>query len=77
MRIGDSIIMVASSDFRGAIPGCLYVYVTDTDTVYRKAVNAGAKVIEEPSVMPYGDYRATVEDPWGNLWQIATAMHKR
>ena len=25
-----------------------------------------------PADMPYGDRRATVRDPWGNVWQIAT-----
>ena len=47
-------------------------YVEDTDTVYRRALQAGAVSIEEPAEMPYGDRRATVEDPCGNIWQIAT-----
>jgi PhnB protein len=29
-------------------------------------------VIEEPQDMFYGDRRATVRDPFGNIWQIAT-----
>jgi PhnB protein len=29
-------------------------------------------VIEEPRDMLYGDRRATVRDPLGNIWQIAT-----
>jgi PhnB protein len=31
-------------------------------------------VIEEPQDMFYGDRRATVKDPFGNIWQIATHM---
>jgi PhnB protein len=50
----------------------LYVYVPDTDEIYRRALQAGARSLEEPSDMPYGDRRAMVEDRWGNTWQIAT-----
>ncbi|HYD45797.1 MAG TPA: VOC family protein, partial [Phenylobacterium sp.] len=49
-----------------------YVYVPDTDATYQRALEAGARVIEPPSDMPYGDRRATLQDPWGNTWQIAT-----
>jgi PhnB protein len=33
---------------------------------------SGAKSLEEPADMPYGDRRAMIEDPCGNIWQIAT-----
>jgi PhnB protein len=72
VRIGDSVIMV--SDGGGArefLPTFLYVYVEDTDRVCQRAVEAGARIIEHPADMPYGDRRATVRDPWGNTWQIA------
>jgi hypothetical protein len=36
------------------------------------AIEAGASVIKEPTNMFYGDRRATVQDPYGNIWQIAT-----
>ena len=44
----------------------------DPDIAYRRAVEADATVIEEPQDMFYGDRRATVRDPFGNIWQIAT-----
>src|SRR5262249_47467033 len=73
MRLGDSIIMVSDGGgVRGARPAFLYVYVADTNNTYSKAIAAGANTIEEPVDTPYGDRRATVEDPWGNIWQIAT-----
>jgi PhnB protein len=40
------------------------------DGTYRRALERGATVIEEP--LFYGDRRATVRDPFGNIWQIAT-----
>jgi PhnB protein len=73
MKIGESMIMV--SDGRGAreaLPTFLYVYVENADKTYQRALAARALTIEEPTDMPYGDRRATVQDPWGNVWQIAT-----
>ncbi len=73
MRLGDSAIMVSSGGgIRDPLPGFLYVYVADADGVYAAAMAAGAASIEPPTDMPYGDRRATVRDPWGNTWQIAT-----
>jgi uncharacterized glyoxalase superfamily protein PhnB len=77
MRIGDSIVMVSGDDVRNALPACLYVYVEDADKTYRKAMSAGARMIEKPVDTPYGDRRAVVEDGWGNVWQIATRQMRR
>jgi len=46
--------------------------VENTDKAYQRALEAGALTIEKPVDTPYGDRRATVQDPWGNIWQIAT-----
>jgi len=77
LRIGDSPVMVSGEGPRTAIPAFLYVYVDDADAVYRRAIEAGARSIEEPMDMPYGDRRAMVEDRWGNLWQIARYQGNR
>jgi uncharacterized glyoxalase superfamily protein PhnB len=50
----------------------LYVYVPDVEATFRAAIDAGATSIEAPLDTPYGDRRATVRDPFGNTWQIAT-----
>lgn len=70
--IGDSTIMIGDSGERSPAPAFLYVYVPDADGTYLRALDAGAKSLEEPADMPYGDRRAMVEDRWGNIWQIAT-----
>jgi uncharacterized glyoxalase superfamily protein PhnB len=57
---------------RPKTPAFLYVYVDDADAVWRRAVDAGARSLEDPLDTPYGDRRAMVEDPFGNPWQIAT-----
>ena len=73
LRIGDSIVIISDGGgIREATSGFLYVYVADTDATYRRAVARGAATIEPPADMPYGDRRATVRDPWQNIWQIAT-----
>ena len=72
ITIGDAVIMISDSGIRRPMPAFLYVYVNDTDTTYRRAVDAGARTLEAPSDMPYGDRRCMVEDKWGNTWQIAT-----
>src|SRR5262249_19780544 len=55
MRIGDSMIMISDAGVRAPSPAFLYVYVADTDATYRRALQAGAKSLEEPAEMPYGD----------------------
>jgi PhnB protein len=73
MRIFDAIIMVSDGGgIRQSSSAFLYVYVEDTDATYQRAIEAGARELEPPADMPYGDRRATVQDAWGNTWQIAT-----
>jgi len=74
VRIGDSMVMISEAGIRSPMAAFLYVYVSDTDATYERAVAAGARSLEEPSHMPYGDRRCMVEDKWGNTWQIATHM---
>lgn len=74
LRIGDSMIMVSEAGPRHVTPAFLYVYVEDTDAAYRRALDAGARSLEVPFDLPYGDRRCMLEDPWGNLWQIATHL---
>lgn len=50
----------------------LHLYVEDADAVYAKAVAAGARTLHPPVDQPYGDREASIEDPMGNYWYIAT-----
>ncbi|HEX3781905.1 MAG TPA: VOC family protein [Pseudonocardiaceae bacterium] len=74
IRIGDSLVMVSSTGARERFPALLYIYVEDADATYRRALAAGAVSMEEPLDTPYGDRRAMVRDPFGNVFQIA---HRR
>lgn len=74
IRIGDSLVMVSEADEREPFPAFLYIYVEDADLTYTKAIGAGATILEEPLDTPYGDRRAMVRDPWGNVFQIAHCL---
>ncbi len=75
--IGDSIVMVTSADSRELFPGFMYVYVPDADETYRRAIAAGADSVEPPLDTPYGDRRAMVRDPFGNVFQVAHQISRR
>lgn len=73
MRIGDSMVMVAQArEPWKPMPSGFYLYVPDTDAVYKAALAAGGVSVMEPSDQFYGDRNAGVRDPWGNHWWIAT-----
>jgi PhnB protein len=72
MRIGDSLVLVSGTGVRPTMPAFLYLYVEDADATHARAVAAGARVLEGLRDLPYGDRRSMIEDPCGNVWQIAT-----
>ena len=71
MGLGDSLIMVSHATEREPFPAFLYVYVDNADETYARAMAAGASSMEGPIDTPYGDRRAMVRDPFGNIFQIA------
>lgn len=73
VRIGDS--MVELSEAKAGwmpMPGAIHLYVSDTDVVYQRSLQAGATSLQEPTEMYYGERGAAVKDPVGNHWYIAT-----
>ncbi|MEV6102503.1 VOC family protein [Nocardia sp. NPDC051981] len=72
VRIGDSLVMVSASGEREVFPAFLYVYVDDVAATYQRALTSGAVTVEAPLDTPYGDRRAMVRDPFGNVYQIAS-----
>ncbi|WP_405164602.1 VOC family protein [Nocardia sp. NBC_01499] len=72
VRIGDSLVMVSVAGEREVFPAFLYIYVDDVAATYQRAVAAGAATVEAPLDTPYGDRRAMIRDPFGNVYQIAS-----
>jgi PhnB protein len=73
LRVGGSIL--SGGEVHGkfqAAPFLLHMYVPNTDEVYANALRHGATTIRGLEDAPYGDRTATVQDPFGNLWSLAT-----
>lgn len=81
ISIGDSKIMLADEypemDARapkayGGSPITIHLYVNDVDALVKQAVAVGATVIRPLQNMFYGDRAATLQDPYGYKWHVAT-----
>jgi PhnB protein len=73
VQIGDSRVML--SDANEQFPertSMLHLYLPDVDTVYQRALAAGATSLREPVDEFYGDRSAGVLDSFGNQWWLAT-----
>ncbi|OFW40830.1 MAG: hypothetical protein A3F70_16905 [Acidobacteria bacterium RIFCSPLOWO2_12_FULL_67_14] len=74
VRHGDAaVILVRKGDATTATGGAaaLYTYVEDVDHALTRAREAGAGV-DAPEEKPWGDRVATVTDPDGYRWVLAT-----
>ena len=81
IQIGDSHIMLADEypemGYRGpqSLGGAavsLMVYVDDVDSVFKRALGAGAQEAQPLKDQFYGDRSGTLKDPFGHVWTIAT-----
>ncbi len=77
IRIGDSLVMLGQSSDRCKPAACaIYLWVPDVDSVYAKAVAAGAASESVPEDKPYGHRNAGVIDPNGVTWWIASRSRR-
>lgn len=81
IKIGDSPIMmsdeypemgVRSPQTIGGTAGSICLYVDDVDTVFKRAIAAGAKQLRPVENQFYGDRSGKLEDPFGHMWMIGT-----
>jgi len=81
IRIGDSSIYVADempgspvkpASALGSASSSITLYFEDCDAVYNQAVKAGAQVLMPIDDMFWGDRYATIKDPFGCVWSIAS-----
>lgn len=81
IKIGDSVLMLADQPpgdahksplALGGTPVSLLLYVRDVDTVFKRAIEAGAKQIAPVEDKFYGDRMGTLVDPFGHQWSIGT-----
>ena len=81
LKIGDSPIMLAdeypqmgyrSPKSLGGTAVSIMIYVEDVDTVYQRALDAGATEVKPLQDQFYGDRSGTLTDPFGHVWTVAT-----
>jgi PhnB protein len=81
MQIGNSKMMLAdeapemgyrSPQSLGGSASGMMLYVEDVDSVFERAVTAGAKAHQPVKDQFYGDRSGTLIDPFGHMWTIST-----
>ncbi len=73
LRIGDSCLNIGEAmDGWPAHPLLAQIYVEDSDAVFARAVNAGARVLMPMTDMFFGSREGRVADPFGGTWTIAS-----
>jgi PhnB protein len=73
VRIGDSMVMMSEARAEHEpMPTMIYLYVEDVDTVYKRALQAGAISLREPTNEFYGDRSGGIKAASGNQWWIGT-----
>ena len=84
MKLGKALLMLGSPgpDFKnpkllGGATLNLYVDVDNVDKHHARAVEAGARIVEEPKDTFYGARRYGAEDPEGHQWYFAEDLSKQ
>ena len=81
LEIGDSRLFITDIPLapETKVPGendishvWLYMYVTDPDSVFDRAVSAGAQIVTPVADQPWGDRYGCLRDPFGYRWGIAS-----
>ena len=73
LKLGDSVLNVGESmegwPARGLVA---QIYVENSDELFQRAVDVGAKVLMPMTDMFFGSREGRIADPFGNVWTIAT-----
>lgn len=73
VRIGDSVIMMGSPPDGSSETCHVHIYVKDVDSIYQRAMKAGAKEVQPPVKKSDADRRGGFTDPIGAAtWWVAT-----
>ncbi len=71
--IGESCLLIGEAGpVHGVRTAAVWIYVRDVDACHARALAAGATSLAAPADQYYGDRKAGVLDPFGNLWWIGT-----
>jgi PhnB protein len=77
LRIGDSVVNVGTAMEGWPAHGLIaQIFVEAPDTLFERAVQAGATVMMPMTDMFFGIREGRVSDPFGNVWIIATLKER-
>ena len=85
IRIGDSLIMMndefpnmgcSSAETLGGTNITLHIQTEDVDSLFDRAVKAGAKATMPVADQFWGDRYGQVVDPFGQRWSLATRVEQ-
>lgn len=75
VRIDDTVIMMGdAAEGWPAAPAHVHIYVLDVDATYKRALEAGATPLQEPTQKDDPDKRGGFKYPIGTSWWIATQV---
>src|SRR3954451_4475000 len=60
----------------GGTPVTIHLTVTDVDSKFQQAINAGATVIAELEYQSWGDRYGIVRDPFGHQWSLGQPVRE-
>jgi PhnB protein len=72
VRLAGTRLMIGGGTPGRSQRGAIHVLVPDVDAVHRRALEAGATSLYEPTDQAYGARDSAVRDAYGNEWYIAT-----
>ena len=85
IQIGDSIVMMSDSFpggsathkdplELGATPVTLHIYSRNVDDLWKRAVDAGAKIDQPLDNMFWGERYGQLRDPFGHAWSVSMVI---
>jgi uncharacterized glyoxalase superfamily protein PhnB len=80
LEVGDGAVMLGrpGAEFRPPRPDEVSQYVTihveDVDAHFRRAQQAGARIVKPPADMPFGERQYTALDPGGHRWTFSQSV---
>ena len=75
VRINDTVVMLTDGNENWSpVPSNVHVYVQDVDATYKRALIAGATMVQGPVQKDDEDKRGGVKDAGGTTWWIATRV---
>jgi PhnB protein len=73
LKLGDSVVNIGEAMEGWPAHGLVaQIYVEDSDALFKRAIDAGAKEMMPMTDQFFGSREGRVADPFGNVWTIAT-----